>query len=59
MKALPCSVSVCGLGTANSLSVGLVAYQLSLLLSLLGEKKLKKNYLRVDCGFQLHTFAGY
>jgi hypothetical protein len=59
MKALPCSVSVCGLGTANSLSVGLVAYQLSLLLCLLGEKNLKKKNLRVDCGFQLHTFAGY
>jgi hypothetical protein len=59
MKALPFSVSVCGLGTANSLSVGLVAYQLSLLLCLLGEKKFFKKNLRVDRGFQLHTFAGY
>jgi hypothetical protein len=42
MKALPCSVSVCGLGTANSLSVGLVAYQFSLLLCVLGEKKFFK-----------------
>jgi hypothetical protein len=59
MKALPCSVSVCGLRTANSLSVGLVAYQLSLLLCLLGENKFLKKNSRVDCGFQLHTFAGY
>ncbi len=42
MKALPCSASVRGLGTAHSLSVGLVAYQFSLLLCVLGEKKFFK-----------------